>query len=195
MTDIVDELVGALPGSRALTLRERRPETKEQTQASYDALFSPVDDAEFSLTERLLIAAFATRLGGADATASHYSALAQEADAVRAAVVIAEAQAAATTGPYGAYTEARLQSENTDGPLYRADAVREAVGDRLAAALEHTHLLVFRPRESSSSALDALIEAGWSIDGIVTLSQLVSYLAFQQRVVAGLRVLTEEASA
>ncbi|HWV48350.1 MAG TPA: CMD domain protein, partial [Microbacterium sp.] len=109
--------------------------------------------------------------------------------------ILAEAAAAAASGPYGAYTEAGLQAENTSGPIYRADAARAALGDRLAAALEHTHLLVFRPRESAASDLDALIEAGWSIDGIVTLSQLISYLAFQQRVVAGLRVLAEEAQA
>ena len=34
-----------------------------------------------------------------------------------------------------------------------------------------------------------MVDAGWSADGIVTLSQLVSFLAFQQRVVTGLRAL------
>ena len=34
-----------------------------------------------------------------------------------------------------------------------------------------------------------LTEAGWTTDAIVTLSQLVSFLAFQIRVIAGLRVL------
>ncbi|MGI0520426.1 CMD domain protein, partial [Microbacterium maritypicum] len=63
------------------------------------------------------------------------------------------------------------------------------IGERLAAALAHTHLLVFRPREASGADLGRLLDAGWSADGIVTLSQLVSFLAFQQRVVTGLRVL------
>jgi uncharacterized protein YciW len=36
------------------------------------------------------------------------------------------------------------------------------------------------------------VAAGWSADGIVTLSQLVSFLAFQVRVVAGLSVLAAE---
>ncbi len=70
-----------------------------------------------------------------------------------------------------------------------------SLGDRLGAALEHAHLLVFRPRESSPAALVALADAGWSTDGIVTLSQLVSFLAFQLRVAAGLRLLTNEEAA
>ncbi|WP_460797990.1 CMD domain protein [Microbacterium sp. GXF0217] len=195
MTDIVDDLLEVQQGSALAALRDRRPETKDQIQASYDALFEPVDDSEFAVAERLLVAAFAARLGGEDLLAGHFADRALLADAGRAEIVLAEAAAAATTGPYGAFVEAGLQSENTAGPVYAADAAGAALGDRLAAALEHTHLLVFRPRESRASDLDALISAGWSIDGIVTLSQLVSYLAFQQRVVAGLRVLAEEAQA
>ena len=40
-------------------------------------------------------------------------------------------------------------------------------------------------------ALQALLDAGWSTTDIVTLSQLVAFLSFQIRVVAGLRVLAE----
>ncbi|MFB7249412.1 CMD domain protein [Microbacterium sp. NPDC056234] len=195
MTDIVDDLLEVEPGSTLADLRARRPETKGQIQASYDALFTPVDDSEFTVAERLLVAAFAARLGGEDLLAGHFADRALLADAGRAEVVLAEAAAAATTGPYGAFAEAGLQTENTAGPVYRANAARAALGDRLSAALEHTHLLVFRPREAATSDLDALVDAGWSIDGIVTLSQLVSYLAFQQRVVAGLRVLAGQAQA
>ena len=75
------------------------------------------------------------------------------------------------------------------------DDRRASLGERLAEALEHAHLLVFRPRESSPAALVALADAGWSTDGIVTLSQLVSFLAFQLRVAAGLRLLTTEEAA
>lgn len=54
---------------------------------------------------------------------------------------------------------------------------------------------MFRPRESSPEALEALADAGWSADGIVTLSQLVAFLAFQLRVAAGLRLLVQEDAA
>jgi uncharacterized protein YciW len=60
---------------------------------------------------------------------------------------------------------------------------------RLDAALVHAHLLVFRPRDASSAALQALLNAGWSTDDIVTLSQLVAFLSFQIRVVTGLSAL------
>jgi uncharacterized protein YciW len=50
-------------------------------------------------------------------------------------------------------------------------------------------LLVFRPRDASPAALQSLLDAGWSTTGIVTLSQLVAFLSFQIRVVAGLRAL------
>jgi uncharacterized protein YciW len=37
--------------------------------------------------------------------------------------------------------------------------------------------------------LEALVAAGWSTTGIVTLSQLVAVLAYQLRVAAGLELL------
>ena len=39
--------------------------------------------------------------------------------------------------------------------------------------------------------LQALLDAGWSNDDIVTLSQLVAFLAFQIRAAAGLRILAQ----
>ena len=188
--DIVDRIAGVTPELDAL--RRRRPVTREQLQASFDALFAPVSDVHVSQAERELVAAFATALAGADdATAVFYADRAREADPQRAEVVRAEAETAAVAGPFGAYTELGLQDESSEGERYEPSAaVTAALGERLAAALAHTHLLVFRPREASSADLGRLLDAGWSTDGIVTLSQLVSFLAFQQRVVTGLRVLT-----
>jgi uncharacterized protein YciW len=39
-----------------------------------------------------------------------------------------------------------------------------------------------------------LLDAGWSNGGIVTLSQLVAFLAFQLRAAAGLRILAATAA-
>ena len=50
-------------------------------------------------------------------------------------------------------------------------------------------MLVFHPRDAAPAHLQALIDAGWSTTGIVTLSQLVAFLAFQIRAVTGLRAL------
>ncbi len=182
--DIVDRIVEVTPELDAL--RRRRPVTREQLQASFDALFRPVTVAHVSQAERELVAAFATGLAGADdATAVFYAVRARETDSQRARVVLAEAADSAVRGPFGAYTELGLQNERYEP----AGTVTAVIGERLAAALAHTHLLVFRPREASGADLGRLLDAGWSADGIVTLSQLVSFLAFQQRVVTGLRAL------
>lgn len=189
-TDIVDRIAEVTPELDAL--RRRRPVTREQLQASFDALFQPISTEHVSQEERELIAAFATALAGTDdPTAAFYAARAVEADAPRAAVVLAEAVEYAVTGPFGTYAELGLQSENTEGARYApSDVATSALGEHLAAALAHTHLLVLRPREASGADLGRLLSAGWSADGIVTLSQLVSFLAFQQRVVTGLRTLS-----
>lgn len=193
--DIVDVLVGVSEGDSLDLLRRRRPVTREQLQASHDALFAPIDDSDFALAERLLVAAFATRATADDETAAYYADAAAAADPQRAATVLAEASAAATAGPFGTYAEAGLQSESTDGRRYEPGiAARDALGEHLTAAIAHAHLLTARPREADGAAQTRLLDAGWTADGIVTLSQLVSFLAFQQRVAAGLRVLSTRTS-
>lgn len=188
--DIIDQIAGTTPALDAL--RRRRPVTREQLQASFDALLRSVSVEHVSQAERELVAAFATRLAGdSDPAGTFYADRALAADPRRAAVVIAEASDAAGAGPFGAYTEAGLQEESTDGERYApAPSAVEVLGERLAAALAHTHLLVLGPREAGAAHIQALVDAGWSPDGIITLSQLVSFLAFQQRVVTGLRALS-----
>ena len=85
---------------------------------------------------------------------------------------------------------ARKQPQNRAGPVHRIAApTRDALGRRLAAAFEHAHMLVFHPRDSAPVYLQALLDAGWSTTGVVVISQLVAFLSYQIRVVAGLRVL------
>src|SRR6267154_454863 len=66
---------------------------------------------------------------------------------------------------------------------------RHTLGPRLSTAFEHTHMLVLHPRDAAPPSLQALLDAGWSTTDIVTLSQLVSFLSFQIRVVAGLKAM------
>ena len=72
-----------------------------------------------------------------------------------------------------------------------AGELRDALGTRLVAALEHAHLLTYHVRDASPESLQALLDAGWSTTGIVTISQLVAFVHFQLRVAAGLTVLKE----
>lgn len=198
MTDIIDHLAGVAPGGSVDALRRHRPATRDNAQASYDALFARIDETRATLAERAAIAQFVAILHDDALAGEHYEALARHAgDAALASTIVAVAVAARTTGPYGEYPAGGpLAPESVVGPRFAADdEVRGVLGERLAAALEHAHLLVFRPRESSVAALAALGDAGWSTDGIVTLSQLVSFLAFQLRVAAGLRLLTTKDAA
>ena len=90
-----------------------------------------------------------------------------------AAAVEAEIARGRTQGPYGSYPAGPLSSEDSTGLIYRvSEDGRRVLGARLAAAFEHVHLLVFRPRDSNPAALQALLDAGWSTNDIVTLSQL-----------------------
>jgi len=60
----------------------------------------------------------------------------------------------------------------------------------LAAALDFAHLLTFHPKDASPAAIGHLQEAGWGEDAVVSLAQLVAFLAFQLRVAHGVRVLS-----
>ena len=198
MTDIIDRLAAVRPGGSVDALRRHRPATRDNAQASYDALFTDPDESHATLAERAAVAQFVAILHDDEVAAAHYGALARASSGDAIADGVADVAATArTTGPYGEYpADGPLVGDRAAGPRLRLDeASRERLGDRLAAALEHAHLLVFRPRESSVAVLAALADAGWSTDGIVTLSQLVSFLAFQLRVAAGLRLLTTEDAA
>ena len=198
MTDLIDRLAGVRPGGSVDALRRHRPATRDNAQASYDALFTDVDQTHATDAERAAVAQFVALLHDDEVAAAHYAALARDAGGDALADAIADlADDARTTGPYGRYpADGPLDDESVDGVRLVLDDDRRApLGERLAAALEQAHLLVFRPRESSPAALVALADAGWSTDGIVTLSQHVSFLAFQLRVAAGLRLLTTEEAA
>lgn len=206
MTDLVDQLdrpgttgggdvlraLAAIPvGSRVDTLRDARPVAREQAQAAYDHLFHPADDTEISRAERLAVATFVAALHGHETATAHYRhALVEAAAPELVGVVDAVAGSAIGQGPYGTYREAGLARESVPGPeLTITGAPRAVLGERLAAALEHAHLLVLHPRDSRPERLEALVAVGWSATGIVTLSQLVAYLAFQLRAATGLAVL------
>jgi CMD domain protein len=193
MTDVIDTLAGIAPGSALDKARNNRSEARKHAQASYDSLFAPKDFGGVSAQERFAVASFVAGLHGRPETDTHYAAKlgATGASAELRKAVAAEVAAAKGAGPYGNYPKGPLSVENTSGPVHRVGAAaRAALGPRLASAFEHTHMLVFHPRDAAPPSLQAMLDAGWSTTDIVVLSQLVSFLAFQIRVVAGLRVLS-----
>ena len=144
--------------------------------------------AGFPLAHRLAVADFVVRIG--TVPLATYSDLLAAAAPDLAAAIAALAPRAAASGPFGHYPPSALSAEDTDGRRWTpTTADTAAVGEKLAAGLAHAHLLVLRPREASPRALDTLASAGWTVDEIVTLSQLVTFITYQVRVIHALRVL------
>jgi CMD domain protein len=191
-TDVIDTLVGIKGGSALDAIRNRRPDARNQAQASYRALFAPEIPGEVTTTERFAVAAFVTGLHGGAETAAFYAAslAASGASAELRRAIDTAIAAAKGQGPYGSYPAGPLSHEDATGPTHHVAAeTGRALGSRLAAAFDHMHLLVFHPRDAAPAALQALLDAGWSTTDIVTLSQIAAFLSFQIRVVAGLRAL------
>ncbi|KQT68975.1 MULTISPECIES: CMD domain protein [unclassified Aureimonas] len=192
--DIIDTLAGIRAGSTLDAVRAKRSVARENAQRSYELLLHPAEPGEASVEERRAVAAFVALLHRDAAIADHYTRLLAAPDLQR--TLAGEAEKAAADGPYGAYPKGPLSAEDAAGLIYRAgEDARSALGARLAAALEHAHLLVFHPRDADGEALGRLVSAGWSADGIVILSQLVSFLAFQIRAAIGLRALVDAGEA
>ena len=190
--DIIDLLAGIAPGSNLDAIRERRLQARENAQKSYLALFEPADFGAFAVAERYAVAAFVAGVHGEPNVANFYLAkLAKAVDRLAPVEALeAEIEQGKTSGPYGAFPPGPLSVENTTGLIYRVAADRKSIlGAKLGAALEHAHLLVFRPRDAAAADLKALLDATWPTTAVVTLSQLVAFLSFQVRAVAGLRAL------
>ena len=201
--DVIDQLVGTASGGPVDEIRARRPLARLHAQQGYQALFEPAApppgyEGEFDAVERFAVATFVAALHRQPAFIAFYATGLSRAGASTALqeTVIDAARQGAASGPCGSYPAGALSAEDVQGPDYVVSAAHRAVlGVRLAAALAHAHLLVLHPRDAKADGLRALLDAGWSPDEIVTLSQLVSFLSFQVRVVVGLRALSGSVAA
>ena len=163
LTDVIDALTGIKPGSALDAVRSRRPQAREQAEASFRALFEPESFAGVSATERFGLAVFVTGLHGDAASAAFYAErLAATGPSPEVPAAIDAAIGAATgQGPYGHYPAGPLSREDTPGPSYHAGPeAHRILGARLAAAFDHAHFLVFHPRDAAPARLQALLDAG-----------------------------------
>ncbi len=192
-TDVIDLLAGIREGSSLHALRTARPQTRDNAQKSYEALFEPALEGDVSRSERFGVASFVAGLHASDNVTQFYLAALEKVEREHALIdaVRAEVNGGRTVGPYGHYPAGPLSAEDREGLVYHvSEARRPVLGSKLSAALEHAHLLVYRPREASAEALQRLLNAGWTTTGVVTLSQIVAFLSFQIRVIAGLSALS-----
>ena len=188
--DIIDLLAGLGRGHDIATLRDQRAQARENAQLSFAALLEPENPGDFTLAERYAVAQFVAELHDFPDAVEFYADVLGDESPDLVGTVRALAADAAAAGPVGTYREPGLRGESVAVEPWAPSAdAAAALGPRLTAALAHTHLLVIRPREASADALAALVRAGWNADDIVSLSQLVAFLAFQLRASWGLRVL------
>ncbi|CAM4016770.1 CMD domain protein [Bordetella tumbae] len=157
--DLVDRLAGLTPGSKTYETRHQRAKVAAATQGSYDTLFAP-ELPGLSLVERLLVALYASRLTPSAELAAHYREQLQAAGAENSLIELAE------------------QGEPGNAPT-----------PRLAAVLTFTRKLIEKPVEGDRDALLTLPQAGLSTPEVVTLSQLIAFLSYQVRLVAGLKAM------
>ncbi|MBT9384364.1 esterase [Pseudooceanicola sp. CBS1P-1] len=64
----------------------------------------------------------------------------------------------------------------------------------LAALARHADMIARTPRAASAAHLAALQEAGYTVPQIIALSELLAYVCYQIRVVAGLSLLKGDAA-
>ena len=159
LIDLVDQLAGLEGGSHLHQLRHQREKVAVATQGSYDSLFDP-SLPDIGLDERLLVALYACRLAGADGVAAHY--------------------------------RQRLSLLSVDPAqlsVVESDTPEQLPAGRLRAMLLFARALTKRPVEGDKAALHSLPAAGISTPAVVALSQLIAFISYQIRVVAGLRAM------
>ena len=89
-----------------------------------------------------------------------------------------------------AHYRERLLAEGANRELVAAVGSGAPVADaRLRTVLAFTASLIERPIEGDKASVDALADAGLSTPAIVALGQLIAFLSYQIRVVAGLQAL------
>ena len=77
-------------------------------------------------------------------------------------------------------------------PHEAADPAFDGGSDaRATAILRHVDLLTVRPRDATRGDVQVLVAAGLDEADIVRLAELVSFMAYLLRLVAGLRALEE----
>ncbi|BET11270.1 hypothetical protein THI4931_23120 [Pandoraea sputorum] len=159
--DLVDRVAGLTQGTATHTLRHARDKVAVATQGSYDGLFDPALEG-LSLVERLLVGLYASRLTPSPALAAHYRAELSKHDV----------------------DAAQLKAAESGSP----DDVTDA---RLHAILTFTRTLIENPVAGDKEALHKLPAAGLTTPAVVALAQLIAFLSYQTRLVAGLQALKQ----
>ncbi len=164
--DAIDAILGETTAGRVAELRRQKPELAAQLQDYYRAVFAPevASAAAFPLADRAVVAVRVASHTGSAGVADWYARLAEGAGVPAETIALARDVASAWPDD-----------------------------DRLGAAIRHADLLTTQPAATGPADLAALKAAGFSPAGILSLSQTVAFVAYQLRLIAGLRALGEAA--
>lgn len=160
--DLVDHIAGLQPDSALYGVRHARAKVVAATQGSAEALFDPALEGGLSLQERLLLALYTCQLSGHAALAEHY------AERLR---------------------ELPLPPGWPTG-FERIDP-RSFPAGRLAELLAFARSVTANPVEGDRQAVERLLESGVASTEVVVAAQLLGFVAYQIRVVAGLAALAK----
>ena len=152
---------GVRPGSRLAEIVAGRSDLMDLTQAAQEAILNPRVIGGISGAERVAFACRMARLSGEQMLAEYYEKR------------LRQTSAAAAVGQI-------------------ADPSFAGAGDqRLAALIRHVDLVTQSPKNASRDHIAALRDAGIAEADIVRLAEMIAFINYQIRVVAGLRLLGE----
>ena len=158
-SDTIDRLLALQPDSTTFQVRHQRDKVVAATQKSEEGLFDP-NLAGLALSERLLVALLACELTPSPLCAAEYKTR---------------------------LTQAGVQHDLIE--LVSKQSLEKIHDPRLKEILKFTHTLITDPIKADQNALHALPRAGLSTPEVVTLAQLIAFVSYQVRVVAGLKAM------
>ncbi|UUC94173.1 peroxidase-related enzyme [Comamonas sp. C11] len=163
MTDTIDRLAGLEQGGPTFTTRHEREKVALATQACEDLLLGNQLDSALTQAERLVLAAEQARVSGVNVLEAEYRAR-------------AEALGQAIT------PELRAILDQPGAQTGKA---------RMDAMLHFVRTLALNPAQSDQAALLAIPAAGLSLNDTVLLAQLIGFVAYQARLLAGVKAMGE----
>lgn len=163
MTDTIDRLAGLEQGSPTFTTRHEREKVALATQACEDLLLGNQLDSNLTQAERLVLAAEQARVSGLSTLEAEYRSRAETlGDAITPELRSILDQPGAQTG-----------------------------NARLDAMLHFVRTLALNPAQSDQAALLAIPAAGLSLNDTVLLAQLIGFVSYQARLLAGVKAMGE----
>jgi uncharacterized protein YciW len=157
--DVIVRVAGIAPGSAVQAALQARADVVAMTGQAAAASLLPEEPGGLSHGERAALAVRVARLHEEAGLAAHYEVLMKRAGAAGATAALAD-------------------------PGFKGG------GDaRLAALIGYTDRVALAPKDTVAGDITALQAAGIGDTDIVRLAELVAFLAYQLRVVAGLRLM------